>query len=164
MATHSSRCDASSDMGSRARGDGISAMDAIPPRYRSAELLVPEPGSGRKLHISRMCRTEGNPGASFCRCPRAQAIWARIISHRESKPHKPGHLLDWHCANRSVPRISPQVTAMLLSRYPMTSINSPQPGGRYGRSQGPSSSQCSGNTAWTAHITMRMYRCKPVKP
>ena len=56
----------------------------------------------------------------FGGCPRAQAIWARLISHWESTPHKPDHLLDWleHCANRSVPRISPQVTAMLLARYP----------------------------------------------
>lgn len=56
----------------------------------------------------------------FWGCPRAQAIWARLISHWESTPHHPTHLLDWleHCANCSVPRISPQVTAKLLARYP----------------------------------------------
>lgn len=56
----------------------------------------------------------------FWGCPRAQSIWARLISHWEGTPQKPSHLLHWldHCANCSVPRLSPQVTAILLARYP----------------------------------------------
>ena len=56
----------------------------------------------------------------FLGCPRAQASWARLISHWEGTPQQPHRLLDWleHCANCSVPRLSPKVTSMLLARYP----------------------------------------------
>ena len=83
----------------------------------------------------------------FWGCFRAQASWARLVSHWESTPQQPHRLLGWleHCANHNVPRLSPKVTAMLLPDTQRISIDSPQPGGRYKRSQGPSSSRCFDN-------------------
>ena len=103
-------------MGSRARGNGVSVMDTLSTCYRPAQLLVPEPASGRNLHVSCMCGSERDPrafilGLSPCSSnlgPANQSL-GRLSSQAR-----------WleHCANLSVPRLSSHVTARMLAYYP----------------------------------------------
>ncbi|CAH0517697.1 unnamed protein product [Peronospora belbahrii] len=106
-------------MGSRTRGDGIIALDTVLPRYQSAK-LVSGPASGRDLHVSKMCRTEGDPGASLLGMSPCSGTLGPAHQSLGKHTRKLCHLLGWleYCVNRSVPRLSPRVTAMLVARYP----------------------------------------------
>ena len=106
-------------MESRARGDGIPAMDTI--RHATDQLnflYQNRPPDGSYTYRERLGQKEIHEYLSWG-CPRTQASWVRLISHWESTPQQANHLLDWleHCASHRVLRILPKVIAMLFARY-----------------------------------------------